>query len=41
MDSGLDPSGRYLLLLAQADVNPLHYLLPLVIRSVLFIHIYF
>ena len=32
----LDPSGCYCLLLALADVNPLHYLLPSVIRSVLF-----
>jgi hypothetical protein len=38
---GLGPSGRYCLLLAQADVNRLHYLLPPVIRSVLFIHMYF
>ena len=51
MESGLDnfqllpfpsdgPSGRYRLLLVQADVNLLHYLLPPVIRSVLFIHMY-
>jgi len=38
---GLDPSGRYRLLLAPADVNPLCYLLPPVIKSVLFIHMYF
>ena len=33
---GLDPSGHYCLLLALADVNPLNYLLPSVIRSILF-----
>ena len=33
---GLDPSGHYCLLLAPADMNPLHYLLPSVIRSILF-----
>ena len=33
---GLDPSSHYCLLLAPADVNPPHYLLPSVIRPVLF-----
>ena len=33
---GLDPSSHYCLLLALADTNPLYYLLPSVIRSVLF-----